>query len=195
MASIVTQSDQNGPKWVQSVQNGSKTGPTRGPKGGPKMGPPEVGTKKKSKNIFSLAPLQGVKWPPSKNHGFGKFPPISDLTFSDWPEKCGGSPLRMAQRGKTPHFEPPPRDGGSDIGGNFLKNWPKKGGTSILGTFWRFWGFPVKTVCNPGLPGNPSQQRKRHTDLRGSSQRSLRGSIWALDTQGGQNRPSGGPMR
>ena len=44
----------------------------------------------------------------------------------------------------------------------------KMGGTPILGTFWRFWGFPVKTVCNPGLPGNPSQQRKRYTDLRGS---------------------------
>ena len=54
-----------GPKWVQ---NGSKTGPKGGtkggPKGGPKMGPPEVGTKKKSKNIFSLAPwgrLQSTK--------------------------------------------------------------------------------------------------------------------------------------
>ena len=49
MASIVTQSDQNGPK---RVQNGSKRGSKRGPKGGPKMGPPEVGTKKKSENII-----------------------------------------------------------------------------------------------------------------------------------------------
>ena len=82
MASIVTQSDQNGPKWVQNgskmgpkrvqngskmgpkrVQNGSKMGPKRGPKGGPKMGPPEVGTKKKSKNIFSLAPVDQKSHP------------------------------------------------------------------------------------------------------------------------------------
>ena len=53
----------------------------------------------------------------------------------------------------------------------------KKGGTPFLGTFWRFWGFPVKTVGTPGLPWNPSQQRKRYTTHRGSSQRYSRGSI------------------
>ena len=34
----------------------------------------------------------------------------------------------------------------------------------ILG---HFGGFPVKTVCTPGLQGNPCQQRKRHTTHRG----------------------------
>ena len=62
----------------------------------------------------------------------------------------------------------------------------------ILGYFG---GFPVKTVCNPGLPGNPSQQRKRYTTHRGSSQRSSRGSIWTPNTQGVQNRPSRGLLR
>ena len=33
----------------------------------------------------------------------------------------------------------------------------------ILGHFGHFGGFPVKTVCTPGLHGNPSQQRKRYT--------------------------------
>ena len=38
--------------------------------------------------------------PPSKKHGFGKFPPISDLRFSNFAQKCGSPPpLRMAQRG------------------------------------------------------------------------------------------------
>ena len=53
-----------GPKWVQN-----------GPKGGPKMGPTEVGTKKKSKNVFSLAPPQGVIQgppPPLKNTVLGR---------------------------------------------------------------------------------------------------------------------------
>ena len=80
----------------------------------------------------------GTLWwrPPSKKHGFGKFPPISDLRFSDFTEKCVFSPLRMTQRGENPHFEPPARDGGSDIGGNFLKNWPKKG----VPLFWALFG-------------------------------------------------------
>ena len=60
LASKVTQIDQ---KWSKMVQNGSKRGPKRGPKGGPKMGPPEVGTKKKSKNIFSLAPVDQKSHP------------------------------------------------------------------------------------------------------------------------------------
>ena len=64
-----------------------------------------------------------------------------------------------------------------------------------MGTFWRFWGFPVKTVCNPGLPGNPSQQRKRHTDLRGSSHRSSRGSILPSLCAQDPNRPLGGSLR
>ena len=57
----------------------------------------------------------------------------------------------------------------------------KIGGTPIWGTFWRFWGFPVKTVCQTGLPEDASQQRKRYTTLRGSSQRPSRGCIWALE--------------
>ena len=56
-----------GPKRVpKRVQKGSKRGP--------KMGPPEVGTKKKSKNSFSLAPLWGViQAPPSKNTVLGRY--------------------------------------------------------------------------------------------------------------------------
>ena len=54
-------------KWVQSVQNGSKTGPKRGPKGGPKggpkMGPPEVGTKKKVEQYFFSGPSRPKKSP------------------------------------------------------------------------------------------------------------------------------------
>ena len=50
---------------------------------------------------------------------------ISD--FQIGPKKCWFSPLRMVQRGEKPHFEPPTGDRGSDIGGNFLKKWPKRG--------------------------------------------------------------------
>ena len=46
----------------------------------------------------------------------------------------------------------------------------------ILGHFGHYGGFPVKTVCTPDFKGNPSQQRKRYTTHRGSSQRP-RGSI------------------
>ena len=114
MASIVTQSDQNGPKWVQSVQNGSKTGPKRGP--------PEVGTKKKSKNIFSLALLQGVIQPPPLPKtrfckGFGH----PNHAIAEFRKKCGT----------------PPPEGWSSGGDfrtffrksttNFLKNWSKRG--------------------------------------------------------------------
>ena len=42
-----------------------------------------------------------------------------------------------------------------------------------MGPFWgHFGGFEVKTLCNPGLQGNLSQQRKWYTTNRGSSQRS-----------------------
>ena len=113
--------------------------------------------------------------PPSKKHGFGKFPPISDLRFSDFAEKCVPPPLRMAQMGGRPHFEPPTRDGGGvRYRGEIYEKFAKKGGTPFLGTFWRFWGFPVKTVCHTCLPGNPSQQRKRYTTRRGPSPRPSR---------------------
>ena len=82
-----------------------------------------------------------------------------------------------------PHFEPPTRDRGSDIGGNFLKNWPKRG-YPCFGHFLEILGISIESG-----PENPSRQRKRYTDLRGSSPRSSRGSIWALDTQGWQNGP------
>ena len=85
-------------------------------------------------------PLWGVKCPPLK-HDFGKFPPISDLRFSDFAQNCGVSPLRMAKRGEKPHFEPPTRDGGSDIGGNFLKNWPKRGVPLVWALFGDFGDF------------------------------------------------------
>ena len=119
MASKVTQSDQNGskvvqngpkwvqngPKWVQSVQNGSKTG-QKGVQGGggPKMGPPEVGTKKKSKNIFSLAPLWGLyRGPPSKTRSW-EDPGHPDHVFAEFRKKVGKSPRRMVQREGFAHF-------------------------------------------------------------------------------------------
>ena len=33
---------------------------------------------------------------------------------------------------------------------------------AILGTFWQFWEFTVKKVCQTGLPEDASQQRKRY---------------------------------
>ena len=38
---------------------------------------------------------------------------------------------------------------------------------AILGTFWRFGGFPMKTVCQTGLPEDAIQQRKRYTTRQG----------------------------
>ena len=77
-----------------------------------------------------------------------------------------------------------------------LGNVPSCGmGTPILGTFWRFWGFTVKTVCQTGLPEEASQQRKHYTTRRGSSQRPSRGCTWAPDTHGVRNTPCGGPLR
>ena len=129
--------------------------------------------------------------PPSKNTVMGSSPQCRISDFQILP-KSAVPPLRMAPGGGKRAL----RATHSRWGVRYRGELPQKltrGGTPALGTFWRFWGFPVKTVCNPGLTGNPSQ-RKRHTDLRGSSQRSSRGSIWALDTQGGQNRPSRGPL-
>ena len=48
MASKVTQIDQNGPTWVQSVQNGSK----RGPKKGSHNGSPRGRNQKKVEKYF-----------------------------------------------------------------------------------------------------------------------------------------------
>ena len=65
----------------------------------------------------------GLSGTPSKNTVLGS-PPMSDLRFSDFAQKCGFSPLRMAQRGETrtsSHLLA--MGGGSDIGGNFLKKW------------------------------------------------------------------------
>ena len=64
-----------------------------------------------------------------------------------------------------------------------------------MGTFWQFWGFPVKTVGQTGLPEDASQQRKWHTTLRGSSQRPSRGCISHSLRVQGPNTPSGGPLR
>ena len=63
--------------------------------------------------------------PPTK-HGFGKFPPISDIRFSDFAEKCG--PPQDDPEGGGPHFEPPTRDEGSDMGGDFRKKMTKGAG-------------------------------------------------------------------
>ena len=51
---------------------------------------------------------------------------------------------------------------------------PESGSRGGVPPFWALFSdfgvFPVKTECNPALPGNPSQQRKRHTTHQGSSQ-------------------------
>ena len=45
----------------------------------------------------------------------------------------------------------------------FIRVLPLFGGvTPILGTFWRLGRFPVKTVCQTGLPEDANQQRKRY---------------------------------
>ena len=51
----------------------------------------------------------------------------------------------------------------SQIAGNFLKKWSKRGVPLFWALFWQFGGFPVKTVCQTGLPEDASQQRKRYT--------------------------------
>ena len=50
---------------------------------------------------------------------------------------------------------------------------PQKGVPLILGTFWRFWGFPGENGVPDSLSENPSQQRKRYTTPQGSSQKVL----------------------
>ena len=73
MASIVTQSDQNGPKWskvskmgVKWVHNGPKTGPKRGQKGVQKGVPkwvPQRSEPKKSRKKIYLAPVDQKSHP------------------------------------------------------------------------------------------------------------------------------------
>ena len=104
--------------------------------------------------------------PPSKKHGFGKFPPISDLRFSDFAQKCDFSPLRMAQRGENPHFEPPTRDGGSDIGGNFLKNWPM-GGYPCFGHFLEILGISDENGVQSWPPRESTPAEKTGHPSRG----------------------------
>ena len=86
-------------------------------------------------------------------------------------------PLRITLRGETPHFFSPIWRQHGPNKRQLPEKVVKQGGTPILGTFWRVWGFPVKTVCQTGLPEDTSQQRKRYTTLRGSSQRPSRGCI------------------
>ena len=118
--------------------------------------------------------LQGFKSPPPR---FWEVPPnIGSQIFRFCRKVRNPPPRRMAQRGGTALRATYSR-WGVRYRGELPEKLAKKGCTPVLGTFWRFWGFPVKTVGNPGLPGNPRQQRKWYTDLRGSSQRSSRGSI------------------
>ena len=64
---------------------------------------------------------------------------------------------------------------------NIIALQDKKREKGVLGQFGaivgNFGGFKVKTLCNPGLQGNPSQQTKWYTAHRESSQRSSGGSI------------------
>ena len=79
----------------------------------------------------------GLSGPPSKKHGFGKFPPTSDLRFSDFAQKCGVSPLRMAQRGGALRAT----YSRSDIGGGLPEKLAKKGGTLFWALFGDFGDF------------------------------------------------------
>ena len=66
----------------------------------------------------------------------------------------------MAQRGGgKPHFEPPTRDGGSDIGGNFLKNWPK-GGCPYFGHFLEILGISSENGVQPWPPRESKSAEK-----------------------------------
>ena len=148
MASIVTQSDQNGPKWSKMgpmcpkwVQKGV---PKRVPKGvkkkskrGSQNGSPEVGTKKKSKNIFYLAPLQGVIQapPPLKTRfcrGFGH----PHHAIAEFRKKCGNPPEGWSSGGDFRIFFSKIGDNMVRGGETFLKNWSKRG----VPLFWALFG-------------------------------------------------------
>ena len=119
----------------------------------------------------------GLYRPPSKNTVLGRYH-LFRPCCRPFSEKSAAPPKNGPEGGGGfPHFFSKIGDNMVWVGNTLLKKWPKRGGTPFLGTFWRFWGFPVKTVCHTGLPGNPSQQRKRYTTHRGSSPRSSRGSI------------------
>ena len=134
MASIVTQSGQNGPKWVQ---NGPKRVPKGGPKGGgPKMGPPEVGTKKKSKNIFSLALLWGVIGPPSKNTVLGRLHQSTPRIRPILEKSAGFPPGGWPSGGDFRTFFSKIGEYEGWIGVTFLKNWSKRG----VPLFWTLFG-------------------------------------------------------
>ena len=100
MASIVTQNDQNGPKWVQNgpkwVQNGSKTGPKRGQKGvksGSQNGSPRGRNQKKVEKYFFSGPtMGGYRGAPSKKPGFGKVLPTQTMLSPIFEKKCGFPP-------------------------------------------------------------------------------------------------------
>ena len=143
--------------------------------------------------LSHFGPLQGVYSPPPKKktrfwEGF-TFP---DHAVTDFRKESAEIPPRRMVRG-VPHFSSKTGDNMVWGGETFLKNWSKRG-YPILGTFWHFWGFPVKTVCLTGLPEDASQQRKRYTTLRGSSQRPSRGCISHSLRVQGPNTPSGGPL-
>ena len=138
---------------------------------------------------------RGLYSPSSKKHGFGKVLPSQTMLSPFFEKKCRTPPRMVQMGGGFPHFFFENRRQHGLGRQHLTEKVAAKGGTPFVGTFWRFWGFPVKMVCHTGLPGNPSQQRKRYTTHRGSSQRCSRGSIlYSLRVQG-PNRPSGGPLR
>ena len=145
---------------IKGVQKGSK----RGSKGGPKIGPPEVRTKKKSKNIFSLAPLQGfIGAPPLKYTILGRYQPLRPRGRR-FPEKSAVFSLRrMVQRGRFPHFFSKIGDNGVWRGATLLKNW-SKGGYFYFGHFLAIVGISGEN----GVPGwsprgcTPVEKTVRH---------------------------------
>ena len=100
MACIVAQSDQTVEFLTQnSVQNGSKMGLKMGPtwvqNWVPQWVPQKAEPKKKSKNIFSLALLQGVIGPGPQAAGFAKF----GLKRVPWAKFVRFSLLTLPQKG------------------------------------------------------------------------------------------------
>ena len=114
----------------------------------------------------------------------------SGNVVADFRKKVRGFPPAVAPEGaKTALFFENRRQG---LERRYLTE-KLKGGTLILSTFWRFWGFPVKTVCQTGLPGcRPAEKTVQHPS--GVISEALP-RVCALDTQGVQNTPSEGPLR
>jgi len=101
--------------------------------------------------------MGGYSPPPPLKTRFFEGSASLDHVVADSREKVRFFPQRMVRIGRKTHFffETRRQQG---LERRYLpEKLFKKGGTPILGTFWQFWGFPVKTVCQIGIPEDASQ--------------------------------------